>query len=158
VFARTREARESVFAPKMTAAEWITRSRFLRFALVGTAGFVVNEAALWFVLHVFRLNAYAGGVFSFLVAVTFTWWGNRTLTFSEHAARGGRSMAREWLAFVMANGFGFLVNDAVYASLLAFAPAPLNNPFVALAFGTIAGLALNFILSSRVVFRRPTIR
>jgi putative flippase GtrA len=137
------------------AANRIAGSRFLRFALVGAAGFVVNEAALWFAMHVLQLNAYAGGLFSFFVAVTFTWWGNRRLTFSEHAAQGGGSITREWFAFVTANGIGFLVNYGVYAALLAFAPAPLNSPFVALAFGTLAGLAFNFALSSKLVFRSP---
>jgi putative flippase GtrA len=108
--------------------------------------------ALWLALHPLRLNAYAGGVFSFLVAVTFTWWGNRVVTFQEQAARGGRSIVREWLAFMMANSLGFLVNYGVYASLLVFGVSPLNVPFVALALGTLAGLTFNFILSSRVVF------
>jgi putative flippase GtrA len=133
----------------------VARSRFLRFAAVGAAGFIVNEAALWIALHGLWLNAYAGGIFSFLVAVTFTWWGNRVLTFSEHAARGARSIFAEWLSFVAANGFGFLVNYGVYATLIAAGPKPLNNPFVALAFGTVAGLLFNFILSSRIVFRAP---
>ena len=128
-------------------------SRFLRFALVGTGGFFVNEAALWIALHALHLNAYFGGVFSFLCAVTFTWWGNRTLTFRERAARAAPSMFAEWTKFVAANGFGFLVNYAVYASMIALAPKPLNNPFVALIFGTLAGLTFNFFLSSRIVFR-----
>jgi putative flippase GtrA len=137
------------------ATEKVAQSRFLRFALVGTAGFVVNEAALWIDLHLLRLNAYWSGVFSLLHAVTFTWWGNRTLTFAGHAARSGGSIAKEWLAFVTANGVGFLVNYAVYATLVAIGPKPLNNPFVALAFGTLAGLVFNFVLSSRFVFRAP---
>jgi putative flippase GtrA len=136
-------------------AATIARSRFLRFTLVGAAGFVVNEAALWIALHGLRFNAYAGGVFSFLVAVTFTWWGNRRLTFSEHAAKRRRSIVAEWLAFVAANGFGFLVNYAVYATLIVVGPKPMDNPFLALAFGTVAGLLFNFILSSRIVFRTP---
>jgi putative flippase GtrA len=114
---------------------------------------VVNEAALWTGLHLLRLYAYLGGVFSFFVAVTFTWWGNRTLTFAAHAARGGGSIAKEWLAFVTANGIGFLVNYSVYAILVAIGPKPLDSPFVALIFGTLAGLVFNFILSSRFVFR-----
>jgi putative flippase GtrA len=138
-----------------TTANALTRSRLFRFALVGTAGLVVNEAALWIALHLLRLNAYSGGVFSFLVAVTFTWWGNRTLTFAEHAARTGGPIAREWLAFVTANGVGLLVNYSVFATLVAVGPMPLNNPFVALVFGTLAGLGFNFVLSSRFVFRAP---
>lgn len=139
------------------AADRFAGSRFLRFALVGTAGFVVNEAALWVALQLLRLNAYWGGVFSFFVAVTFTWWGNRTVTFAGQAAKRGGFIAREWLAFVTANAIGFLINYGVYAALIATGPRPLNNPFVALVFGTLAGLVFNFVLSSRFVFRAPNL-
>lgn len=127
--------------------------RFIRFAAVGTAGFLVNEAALWFALRALRLGPYAGGIFSFAVSVTFTWWGNRTITFPERAASGARPIAREWAKFVAANSIGFAVNYGIYASLIGLAPRPLSNPFIALACGTIAGLAFNFAASSKVVFR-----
>lgn len=126
--------------------------RFLLFLCVGSAGFVVNAAALWVALHAFRLNAYAAGLCSFLVAVTFTWWGNRTFTFRERAARERNSIVAEWARFVAANGVGFAINYAVYAAMISFAPPPANNPFLALAAGTVAGLLLNFTLSSRLVF------
>lgn len=133
--------------------ERMIASRFLRFAFVGTLGFVVNEAALWLALRALGLNPYVGGVFSFVVAATFTWWGNRILTFPERAAGSRRAMASEWLRFLAANGLGFLVNYAVYATLISLASRPLNNPFLALAFGTIAGLLFNFTLSNKMVFR-----
>ena len=84
--------------------------------------------------------------------MTFTWWGNRTLTFRGEAAVGAAAMLREWAKFVAANSFGFAVNYGVYAGLIAFAPAPLNNPYLALACGTVAGLVFNFMLSQRLVF------
>lgn len=130
--------------------------RFLRFAAVGAAGFAVNEAALWIALRGLGLNPYAGGVVSFLAAATFTWWGNRRLTFRDRAGRGWRAAGSEWLRFLAANGLGFAVNYAVYAALISLSPSPLNSPFLALAFGTCAGLALNFTLSSRLVFRHRT--
>lgn len=134
-------------------AERIRGSRFLRFAIVGAAGFFVNEAALFVALRLLYLGPYVGGVFAFLVAVTFTWLGNRVLTFREQAAKDGGGMAAEWLKFVAANGLGFAVNYAIYATLVTFARAPLNSPYVALGCGTLAGLALNFTLSKRLVFR-----
>jgi putative flippase GtrA len=128
-------------------------SRFLRFAIVGAAGFVVNEAALYVALNLIGLGKYAAGIFAFLCAVTFTWWGNRVLTFREQAASGASAIFLEWAKFVLANGIGFAVNYGVYAACITFAPAPLNNPYLALAFGTIAGLVFNFTLSKRLVFR-----
>lgn len=137
----------------MTLTERLRQSRFLRFALVGSAGFVVNEAALALALKFLGLDKYSAGIVSFFVAVTFTWWGNRMLTFRAEAARGPGAAAGEWLKFVLANGIGFAANYAIYAGLITFAPQPMNNPFLALACGTVAGLFFNFALSKRLVFR-----
>jgi len=142
----------------VTAIARLKESRFLRFAFVGGLGFLVNEAALYFALAVLGFGKYGGGVFSFMVAVTFTWWGNRMLTFRDEAARGGAAIAREWATFVAANSIGLAVNYAVYAGMIALAPAPLNSPYIALAFGTVAGLAFNFVMSSRVVFRTNPVK
>jgi putative flippase GtrA len=129
----------------------LRQSRFLRFALVGTAGFVVNTVAFWVVHHLMGLNNYWSWYPAFFVAVTFTWWGNRTLTFHENAARF--SLFREWGKFVAASGFGAVANLALFTGLIRFAPPPVNNWFLALAAGTLLGLAFNFTLSKRFVFR-----
>ena len=129
----------------------LLQARFLRFGLVGGAGFVVNEAALFVVIALVHLGPKLAQIPAFFVAVTFTWWGNRVLTFREHAAQ--TSLFREWGKFVAANGLGAVVNYAVYVSLLSFAPYPANIPYVALAAGTLVGLVFNFTLSKRFVFR-----
>lgn len=134
-------------------AQRIQNSKFLRFALVGTAGFLVNEAALFVALKFLHLDAYTGQIFGFFCAATFTWWGNRTLTFREHAAISLRGMAREWVTFIAANGIGGLVNYAIYAGLITFAPKPFNNPFLGVVAGTLVGLLFNFTMSKRFVFR-----
>ena len=128
--------------------------RFLRFGLIGAGGFVVDTSVLWLMLHAVGLDKYSGRGVSFMAAVTFTWFGNRTLTFRDRAARTG--LLREWATFVAANAFGGVVNLAVYTALVTFAPPPANNPFVAVFVGVLAGLVFNFALSSRVVFRPPS--
>jgi putative flippase GtrA len=127
-------------------------SQFLRFALVGAAGFVVNEAALWVALHLLHLGKDAGWFFAFLPAVTFTWWGNRSFTFRAHASRGARAMLSEWARFVATNSFGAVVNLAVYELLVHFTAA---DPLLALACGVLAGMVFNYTLSKRLVFRNP---
>ncbi len=126
-------------------------ARFIRFGLVGGAGFFVNEAALWVILNFIGLDRYTAQIPAFFVAVTFTWWGNRVLTFREHAAQ--TSLIREWVKFVAANGIGAIANYALYVSLLRFAPHPANSPYLALAAGTLLGLVFNFTMSKRFVFR-----
>lgn len=128
-------------------------SAFLRFAAVGTAGFAVNAAALWIALHGLHLPKDIAWFFAFVPAVTFTWWGNRTFTFHAHASRGAGAMLREWVRFVATNGLGALVNYATYAALIHLTAL---DPFLALAAGVLVGLAFNFTLSKRLVFRKPS--
>ena len=132
-------------------ARRIAASRFLRFAIVGTGGFVVDEIVLAISTRLMHLDPYSGRAISFFCAVTFTWWGNRVLTFHDRAAQEG--LLAEWAKFFAANALGGAVNYGTYAALVAFAPKPLGIPFVALGCGAIAGLSINFIMSHAFVFR-----
>jgi putative flippase GtrA len=131
----------------------LEKSQFLHYAVVGGTGFFVNEAVLFVVIKTLHMNAYAAGVLAFLCTVTYTWMGNRLLTFRAEAATGARAMAIEWVKFVGANLLGFVANYSVYSALVMFAHAPLNSPYLALACGTLVGLLFNFTLSKRLVFR-----
>ena len=124
--------------------------RFLQFALIGTAGFLVNECVLFVALHL-GLNKYQAWFPAFAVAVTFTWWGNRSLTFRGRAAT--RNIFLEWLTFVLTNGLGALANFGTYYLLVKYAPSPIGDPLLANVVGTLVGLVFNFTVSSRVVFR-----
>jgi len=134
-------------------ADGSTRSQFLRFALVGAAGFLVDEGVLALMRNLFGLDPFAARAISILTAMTFTWWGNRALTFRAQAARGPAAVLREWLRFVAANGLGALINYGTFAALLRLAPAPLDNAYLATAIGVGVGLVFNFTLSRIYVFR-----
>ena len=128
-------------------------SKLMRFGAVGGAGFFVNEAALAVAKELLHLGNDAAWLFGFAVAVTFTWWGNRTFTFHEHKSSGHTGILSEWARFVATNSFGAAANYAVYALLVRFAPWPVSEAYVALFFGVLVGLIFNFTLSKRLVFR-----
>src|SRR5207249_3028596 len=93
--------------------------QFLRFAVIGTIGFVVDSSALMFAIKVGPLDLYSGRVFSFLIASSCTWALNRRFTFKptpEHPFI-------QWLRFLGANGVGFAANYATYAALVTFVPS-----------------------------------
>jgi len=127
--------------------------KFVRFGAVGGVGFFVNEAALVLARAVMHLGDHWAWLFSYVVSVTFTWWGNRTFTFHEHKSRGHFGIFGEWVRFVAINSFGAAANFAMYAFLIAFAPWPLNVPYVALFFGVLVGMVFNYTLAKRLVFR-----
>jgi putative flippase GtrA len=131
----------------------VITSRFLRFGIVGAGGFVVDSSVLFLMHRIIGLDPYSARAISIFVAMNFTWMGNRQLTFREHRAKKPGAMLQEWARFIATNLLGALVNYAVYAAVVRFAPPPLDNLYLALAMGVGAGLVFNFTLSKRLVFR-----
>ena len=136
-------------------AALLARLSILRFAVIGTLGMPVDAGTLWLMTHRLGLDPYSGRVISWLCAATFTWTGNRYFTFAATRAHGLPGIVREWLRFLTANAVGGLVNVGLYATLVRFAPPPVNNPYLALMIGTLAGLVFNFTLSKKLVFKGP---
>src|SRR5262249_28092531 len=87
-------------------------TQFLRFALVGCAGFVVDATVLTVAIELFGAGRYLGRVFSYLAAATVTWALNRNYTFREQR---NERLLREWAKFLASNAIGGFVNYATYA-------------------------------------------
>jgi len=133
----------------------LSRLSLLRFAVIGGLGLPVDAVMLWLMTHRAGLDPYSGRVISWLSAASFTWLGNRYFTFRAARARGPLATAKEWLRFLAANAVGGLVNVGLYSTLVRFAPPPINNLYIALILGVLAGLIFNFTLSKTMVFKGP---
>jgi len=133
----------------------LARLSILRFAVIGALGMPVDAGILWLMTHRAGLDPYSGRIVSWLCAATFTWTGNRYFTFRATRARGLSGTVREWMRFLAANAVGGLVNVGLYSTLVRFAPPPINNLYVALVLGVLAGLVFNFTLSKKMVFKGP---
>lgn len=120
---------------------------FIRFGLVGTAGFVVDALVLKTAL-LSGADFYSGRAVSFCVAVTTTWYLNRIYTFKSRDPR----LFREWGKFVSANAYGGVLNYLTYAILVARVDWFAGSPVAAVAVGSIVGLVSNFLLSHNLVF------
>jgi putative flippase GtrA len=127
----------------------ILASQFVRFAIVGAAGFLMDAGALYAALF-FGAGLYSGRVVSYLMAATFTWALNRQFTF--HGSKSSNKLA-EWGRFLLANALGGGLNYLVYAALVSNWNTAATHPIVAVAAGSFAGLACNFILSRTLVFK-----
>ena len=136
----------------MSRIERLWQSEFLRFAVIGTVAFLVDTVVLYILLWM-GVGHYRGRVVSFMTALTFTWYGNRQITFASTRAHGARAIAAEWLRYVMANLLGGVVNYSTYAWLVSAFPIAHANPVLGVAAGAIAGLSVNFTLSKLLVFR-----
>lgn len=133
----------------------LSRLSLLRFAVIGALGLPVDAGMLWLMTHRAGLDPYSGRVISWLSAASFTWLGNRYFTFRTARARGPLAMAKEGLRFLAANAVGGLVNVGLYSTLVRFAPPPIDNLYIALILGVLAGLIFNFTLSKTMVFKGP---
>jgi putative flippase GtrA len=122
--------------------------QFLRFGVVGTVGFLVDTAVVY-ATHQW-LGLIGAGILSFFVAATGNWFLNRSWTFR---GMGRGRLHHEWMRFLGANAFGFVLNRGAYIALIATVPLCSAYPVLAVAAGSIAGLGVNFTLSRRIVFR-----
>lgn len=122
---------------------------FWRFCLAGALAFLVDAGTLQVALAV-GANPYAGRVVSYLCAVTFTWWFNRTITF---AGRGSKRRLAEWATYGLSQLGGGSVNYAIYATLVYSLEVVQRWPVLGVAAGSVGGLAVNFMLAKRYVFR-----
>ena len=130
------------------------RRQFLRFSLIGCAGFIVDVASLY-LLRELGLDLYSARLLSFTLAVTFTWIGNRHYTFGVQSGRRD-TLPGEWFRYFLSMSFGGLLNYGVYAVLITGLALAREHPWLAVAAGTGAGLVLNFVLARRLLYQRAS--
>ncbi len=116
--------------------------RFLRFGVIGGAGFVVDTGLLYLLMWV-GLGPYLGRAISLLTAATFTWQGNRRFTF-ETGRKPAAGMRREWGLYVSAMIAGGGVNYGIYALLISVNETFAAWPVLAVLVSTGVSMLVNF--------------
>jgi putative flippase GtrA len=134
--------------------------RLLRFCAVGAAGFIVDAAFLYACASF--LGWYGARVISFFAAATFTWVLNRRYTFTnlkteaevnnESPLPPPDSMGRQYGQYLLSMMLGGCVNYTVYVATVHWIQLPYTA-LIGVAFGSCAGLGINYVAASRVVFR-----
>ena len=122
--------------------------RFLRFCVVGGAAYLVDAGLLIALVSGPGLDPYAARLASFLAAATLTWWLNRHYTFAVSRHVSGR----EGATYVSFRVLGAAVNYGTYAAAMTWWPPAREHLWLAVALGSIAGLGVNYLTSSRIVF------
>jgi putative flippase GtrA len=136
--------------------------QFLRFGLVGAAGFLV-DAGLLRLLLIGGLGYYLGRLLSFLAAATTTFVLNRSFTFRREAgteagtgAGAGIHPAKQWLAYLALMVVGGAVNYGVYAVAIENAETVRRFPELGVALGSLAGMLVNYWSAKTMIFARRT--
>lgn len=132
-----------------------TNTKF-RFVLVGGANTAIDFGTL-FILRALGLPAISANVISTTLAFCFSFFANKNYTFKSNSS----NVKRELLLFVIVTLFGLWVIQSGLIALLLPVVAPLGfsediTLLVAKVLATLASLTWNYLMYSRVVFKRPT--
>ncbi len=123
--------------------------QFLRFGVVGCLGFIWDTSIVYLTKGTF--GVLPAMMVSFVIAATLNWGMNRAWTFRHTPC--DHSLPRQWALYMVANSLGFVLNRGTAAVLVVMFVGCREQPILALVAGAAAGLAANFTLSQRFVFR-----
>ncbi|MEZ4767041.1 MAG: GtrA family protein [Caldilineales bacterium] len=118
-----------------TGVNPVELTRFIKFAIVGAVGMVVDLSVLTFSKEVLGLPLTLAVALGFSLAVisNFTW--NRFWTFPESRAR---PVASQLVQFTIINLIGLAINEVIVLGLHPLFSAVLEDPFAYLAAKVIA--------------------
>nr|WP_315401238.1 GtrA family protein [uncultured Duganella sp.] len=123
--------------------------KFLTFGCIGGVVFVFDASCFWLLLRLTG-SPVAARALSVGLAMTLSWWLNRTFTFRAAGPVNWAEMAK----FLLSQLPGAGVNAAVSVAAFQYLALAENNAWIAVAFGSCAGLAANFLMAHLFVFKK----
>lgn len=126
------------------------KTRILPFAIAGAIGFCVDAGLL--LLAAPAMGPVAGRLVSFVAAVVTTWLINRNFAFADKASGHGKAM--EFLRYFLAMLPGAAVNWLAYGIVVAVLSDSAIGLVLAVAAGSLAGMATNLVAADTLVFRK----
>jgi putative flippase GtrA len=118
-----------------------------RYGVVGTAGYIVNNAAFALCVHVLSIDYRLSSVLAFMVSVSQNFMLNRRWTFEAHDGHAGFQAMRFFTVSLAAFGVSFgVLNLLVSVGHLPKVPAN--------ALAVIAGIPLSFLGQKLWSFKR----
>jgi len=101
--------------------------RFVKFAVVGAVGSLIDIGVMNLMTQVFHLRLVIGGSISFVCAVTNNFFGNRYWTYPDSRSR---HIARQLGMFFLVNAVGI----AIRIPILKFVEPPLARMFESMTY------------------------
>lgn len=125
--------------------------RFVMFSAIGALGAGVHFAALWLFFRLFGYSFLTGTIVATLIAMTFNFFLNNSLTYRDARLKGWRALLDGWIGFCIVCSVGAVANIGVAAFLHDVQQAQWAPSALA---GIAVGAVWNFALSSRFVWGR----
>lgn len=130
--------------------------RFLpacRFGCVGVLGLLVDIASVHLLMHL--VGIWWALLWAYPIAATATWLCHRYWTFRHHVS--DRHWSVQWIQFLASNSVGFGCNRGAVYAICWLIPWLQVHPSLAVCIGSLTGFGINFLVSSRWVFRSPSV-
>ncbi len=126
--------------------------RFSKFFLTGGLGFLVDASVFLILIHPLSISVYVARVLSFLVAVSITWYLNRTFTFVD---RSDRNKAKsEYSRYFGVQVAGATLNYGIFVVSLTVLSGLRGAPLIALTIGSAVAMLFNYLGAHYVAFPR----
>jgi putative flippase GtrA len=128
----------------------------IRFIIVGGANTALDFGIL-FLLTFTGVDKFIANYFSTGIALIFSFFANKTFTF-KHTSKNAK---KEFILFLVITLIGLWIIQpiVIWGATAALTPYIENdavNLFIAKLIATVASLIWNYLLYSRVVFKKPT--
>jgi putative flippase GtrA len=123
----------------------------LKFAIVGSIGFVVDACLLTLFARVLEIPIYLARVMSFFFAVVVTGTLNRKVTFSNRFP-AERAAGSAYLRYLGVQISGATLNYLVFVAALWVRPGWISFPTIPLAMASLVAMIFNFLGSRYFAF------
>jgi putative flippase GtrA len=123
------------------------------FLLVGAGGFVVDAGISTALIKFAALSPFVARVPAFVAASMTTFVGNRQFTFAGRHA----PLVKGWFIYVGSTALGALLNYGVFCVAISLLRETLWSAPLAIGIGSAAGLVVNYVCASTLVFKKSTI-
>jgi putative flippase GtrA len=124
-----------------------TTSRWVRFTLVGLAGFALQLTAVWLLARLTPLPVSVIVTLAVVLTVSHNFFWHERVTWPGHTREGRR---RRWLAFLATNGLiSIATNVVVTGPIMQVTGLPIQ---AANAIAVVAASCANFVAGDKIVF------
>ena len=123
-----------------------------KFAIVGSAGFVLDSFILVLLVKSGNWNPFSARIVSMSVAVLCTWFAHRNWTFPTGQLR---SPFPQTVIYGAVQFIGLSINYAVFSALIISSVYWRELPVLAVALGSVTAMVVTYLLCKTIAFAEP---
>lgn len=124
---------------------------FIFFCFGGGIAFVIDAGLTQGLVSLFGGDPWSARAIAFPVAVTFTWFYNKTFTFP---GRYSQPLWFQWSSYAATQIIGWLLNLGCYIAIVATSDIATKWPVIGVAIGSMVGLIANYLGAKHIAFRQ----